>query len=131
MRDSQRQDMALVFSDLGGYGVLDYVSCWYWKAVKYIDKTDIRVGFVSTNSITQGEQVGLLWAPMMHRYHIKIHFAHRTFRWSNEARGIAAVHCVIIGFAQTEPQWRAIFEYDTGAWGAAPSRSEDHQCPSR
>lgn len=113
MGDSQREDMALVFSDLQGHGVLDYVSCWYWKAAKFIDKTKIRVGFVSTNSITQGEQVGLLWAPIMHRYRMKINFAHRTFRWSNEARGVAAVHCVIIGFSQTEPDLRTIFEYET------------------
>jgi len=113
MGDSQREDMALMFSDLPGHGVLDYVSCWYWKAAKFIDKTKIGVGFVSTNSITQGEQVGLLWAPIMHRYRMKIHFAHRTFRWSNEARGVAAVHCVIIGFSQTEPAIRTIFEYDT------------------
>jgi hypothetical protein len=113
MGDSQRDDMALVFHDLPGYGVLDYVSCWYWLAAKYIDKTPISVGFVSTNSITQGEQVGLLWAPIAHRYRTKIHFAHRTFRWSNEAKGVAAVHCVIIGFSQLEPQKRTIFEYDT------------------
>jgi len=113
MGDSQREDMALVFSDLKGFGVLDYVSCWYWKAAKYIDGTPICVGFVSTSSITQGEQVGLLWAPMMHRYRVKIHFAHRTFRWSNEAKGVAAVHCVIIGFSQVEPRARTIYEYDT------------------
>jgi hypothetical protein len=113
MGDSQRDDMARVFADLPGFGVLDYVSCWYWLAAKYIDKTRISVGFVSTNSITQGEQVGLLWAPVMSRYRMKIHFAHRTFRWSNEAKGVAAVHCVIIGFSQLEPQSRTIFEYET------------------
>ncbi|MBE0619143.1 MAG: class I SAM-dependent DNA methyltransferase [Burkholderiales bacterium] len=113
MGDSQREDMTEVFGDLRAYGVLDYVSCWYWKAAKFIDSTQIRVGFVSTNSITQGEQVGLLWAPLMHRYHVKIQFAHRTFRWSNEAKGVAAVHCVIIGFAQSEPEKRHIFEYET------------------
>ncbi|MGQ0652067.1 MAG: class I SAM-dependent DNA methyltransferase [Betaproteobacteria bacterium] len=113
MGDSQRDDVARVFADLPGFGVLDYVSCWYWLAAKYIDRTRISVGFVSTNSITQGEQVGLLWAPVMSRYRIKIHFAHRTFRWSNEAKGVAAVHCVIIGFSQLEPQSRTIFEYET------------------
>lgn len=113
MGESQRDDMALVFADLKGFGVLDYVSCWYWKAAKYIDDTDVKVGFVSTSSITQGEQIGLLWAPMVHRYRINIHFAHRTFRWSNEAKGVAAVHCVIIGFAQTVPSSRVIYQYDT------------------
>jgi len=113
MGDSQREDMGHVFSDLKGFGVLDYVSCWYWKAAKFIDGTPIHVGFVSTNSITQGEQVGLLWAPIMHRFRVKIHFAHRTFRWSNEAKGVAAVHCVIVGFSQDEPSKRTIYEYDT------------------
>jgi hypothetical protein len=112
MGDSQREDMAAVFSDLPGYGVLDYVSCWYWKAAKFINSTPVQVGFVSTNSITQGEQIGLLWAPLIHRYRLRIRFAHRTFRWSNEARGVAAVHCVIVGFAQTEPLKRVIYEYD-------------------
>ena len=113
MGDSQRQDMAKVFADLPGYGVLDYVACWYWKAAELIRQTAITVGFVSTNSIVQGEQVGLLWGPLMERLGMKIHFAHRTFRWSNEARGVAAVHCVIIGFSQTEPANRLIFEYDS------------------
>jgi MmeI, DNA-methyltransferase domain/MmeI, target recognition domain/MmeI, N-terminal domain/MmeI, C-terminal domain/MmeI, helicase spacer domain len=112
MDDTQREDMAVVFADLPGYGVLDYVSCWYWKAASFIVSTGVHVGFVSTNSITQGEQVGLLWAPLVHRFGVKIHFAHRTFRWSNEAKGVAAVHCVIIGFALLEPDKRTIFEYD-------------------
>lgn len=113
MGASQRDDMAFVFGDLPGAGVLDYVSCWYWLAAKYIAGTPVKVGLVSTNSITQGEQVGLLWAPIVNRYRIKIHFAHRTFKWSNEAKGVAAVHCVIIGFSQVEPQKRTIFEYET------------------
>lgn len=112
MSDSQREDMALVFGDLKGYGVLDYVSAWYWKAANYIQDTHIRVAFVSTSSITQGEQVGLLWLPLSGRFGIRIHFAHRTFRWSNEARGVAAVHCVIIGFGIDDPVERTIYEYD-------------------
>ena len=60
----------------------------------------IKTAFVSTNSITQGEQVGVLWPDLLRRG-VKIHFAHRTFQWSSEARGKAAVHCVIIGFACT------------------------------
>lgn len=113
MSQSQRDDMAYVFSDLKGYGVLDYVSCWYWKAAKFmLENTAIRAALVSTNSITQGEQVGLLWAPLMQRFGLHITFAHRTFRWSNEARGIAAVHCVIIGFAREVDAKRQIFEYE-------------------
>jgi len=113
MGDSQRADMALALADLPGYGVLDYVSCWYWKAAKLIQHSAIKVGLVSTNSIVQGEQVGLLWAPLMGQLGVKIHFAHRTFRWSNEAKGVAAVHCVIVGFAQTVPSKRVIYEYET------------------
>jgi hypothetical protein len=111
MGDVQREDMALVLSDLPGFGVLDYVSCWYWKSAKYVMGTKVKVGLVSTNSIVQGEQVGLLWAPLMGRFGVKIHFAHRTFRWSNEAKGVAAVHCVIIGFANYEPEARHLYEY--------------------
>ncbi|MDP1954561.1 MAG: class I SAM-dependent DNA methyltransferase [Polaromonas sp.] len=112
MSESQRDDMGLVFSDLKGYGVLDFVSCWYWKAAKYMVDEDIKAAFVSTNSITQGEQAGLLWAPLMQKFGLHITFAHRTFRWSNEAKGVAAVHCVIIGFSrQAVPQPR-LFEYE-------------------
>ncbi len=112
MGDSQRHDMANVLGDLPGYGVLDYVSCWYWKAAKFVYGTSIQVGLVSTNSICQGEQVGLLWASLLGRFRIKIRFAHRTFRWSNEAKGVAAVHCIIVGFSQTKPASRVIYEYE-------------------
>lgn len=112
MNDAQREDMASVFTDLKGYGVLDYVSAWYWKAARYAGTLSTQCAFVSTNSITQGEQVGLLWAPLMERLGFAIRFAHRTFRWSNEAKGVAAVHCVIIGFQRGEPAARALYEYD-------------------
>lgn len=79
---------------------LDFVATWFIKAATYLDQNpDTRVAFVSTNSITQGEQAGILWPPLLQRrFHIQ--FAHRTFRWSNEARGNAAVHCVIVGFGK-------------------------------
>jgi hypothetical protein len=112
MSDAQRDDMAHVFHHLNGYGVLDYVSAWYWKAAHYIRSHDIRCAFVSTNSITQGEQVGLLWQPLMNRFGIHIHFAHQTFQWNNEARGKAAVHCVIVGFGYQEGDNKTIFEYE-------------------
>ena len=70
----------------------------------------IKCAFVSTNSITQGEQVGVLWSWMLAQG-IRIHFAHRTFQWTNDAPGKAAVHCVIVGFAAFEPQKRQLFEY--------------------
>ena len=133
MHDSQREDMARVFHDLKGYGILDYVAAWYLKAARYmasvtpaqvgvqpIEKLDsrlrgndnIKTAFVSTNSLTQGEQVGILWGELLNKYHIKIHFAHRTFKWSNEARGMAAVHCVIIGFAPFDVNDKRIWDYE-------------------
>ena len=112
MDDQARDSFGEVFADLKGAGVLDFVAAWYWLAAKYIQGTDVEVGFVSTNSICQGEQVGLLWRPLIERYGIKINFAHRTFKWSNEARGKAAVHCVIVGFATHDTKDKIIFDYD-------------------
>ena len=80
-----------------GTGVLDYVCCWYLRAAQYISGTQIKVGFVSTNSISQGEQPGILWPILFRSLNLKIHFAHRTFAWESEARGKAHVHVVIIG----------------------------------
>ncbi|MBK5286184.1 MAG: class I SAM-dependent DNA methyltransferase [Bacteroidia bacterium] len=71
-----------------------------------------RCAFVSTNSISQGEQVGILWNELFNKYHIKIHFAHRTFQWSNEAKGNAAVHVVIIGFSNFDVDEKYLYEYD-------------------
>jgi len=113
MHDSQRADMATVFADLKGYGILDYVCAWYWKAAHYIGTLPLRAAFVSTNSITQGEQVGILWGRLVTRFGFHIVFAHRTFRWSNEAKGIAAVHCVIVGFARGVSPIRRLFEYES------------------
>lgn len=77
----------------------------------------VKIAFVSTNSITQGEQVGVLWSELL-RLGVKIHFAHRTFSWSNEARGNAAVHCVIVGFALHDTNRRYIFDYEHIKGGA-------------
>jgi hypothetical protein len=107
----QKADMARVFSGVKGAGVLDFVTAWYLLAAKYINETSIRCAFVSTNSITQGEQVGVLWAGL-YRLGIHIQFAHRTFTWSNEARGKAAVHCVIVGFGRDETKPARLFDYE-------------------
>jgi type I restriction-modification system DNA methylase subunit len=112
MTQFQRDQVVREFGSARGAGVMDYVSAWYVRAAKYIQGTNIRVAFVSTNSIVQGEQVGILWGLMLNRYGIKIHFAHRTFKWSNEARGRAAVYCVIIGFAAFDTADKRIFEYE-------------------
>ncbi len=111
MTQKQRDQIVKEFGSQGG-GVLDYVTGWYIKAAKYIQETKIKVGFVSTNSIVQGEQTSILWGLMLHKYGIKIHFAHRTFKWSNEAKGNAAVYCVIIGFANFDTNNKVIYEYE-------------------
>ena len=108
----QKQEMTGIFADVPGAGVLDFVTAWYRKAVNFMaDNPAIKAAFVSTNSITQGEQVGVLWADLLKRG-VKIHFAHRTFQWTSEARGKAAVHCVIIGFALHDVEDKRIFEYE-------------------
>lgn len=108
----QKADMAAIWGDVKGAGILDYVTCWYRKAGDYVQGyTGIRCAFVSTNSITQGEQVGVLWSHLFQRQHLKIHFAHRTFSWVSEAKGKAHVHVVIIGFGLRNPREKWIFEY--------------------
>ncbi len=112
MKQSQRDQIVNEFDNADGSGVLDYVTGWYIKAAKFIQGTKIKVAFVSTNSIVQGEQTSILWEPMISKYNVKIHFAHRTFKWSNEAKGNAAVYCVIIGFANFDTPNKSIFEYE-------------------
>jgi len=110
--NEQKKDIANIFSGIKGAGVLDYVTCWYIKAARLIQNTNTKVAFVSTNSISQGEQPGILWNVLFNLYGIKIHFAHRTFKWTNEAKGKAAVHVVIIGFANFDTNEKYLFEYD-------------------
>ena len=112
MDDAQREDSRLVFQGIDNSGLLDFVSAWYVKATHYVkSETNCRCAFVSTNSITQGEQVGVLWGWMLSQG-IRIQFAHRTFNWSNEARGKAAVHCVIVGFGLQDLSNKTIYEYE-------------------
>jgi hypothetical protein len=112
MKQSQRDQIVRQFDNSEGSGVLDYVTGWYVKAAQFIQDTKIKVAFVSTNSIVQGEQTSILWGQMLNKYKIKIHFAHRTFKWSNEAKGNAAVYCVIVGFANYDTNNKSIFEYE-------------------
>jgi hypothetical protein len=107
----QRADMEHVAGQMRNYGLLDYVAGWYFKAAEYIQGTRIAVGFVSTNSIVQGEQVGTLW-PVLFSRGMSIHFAHRTFPWESEARGKAHVHVVIVGFGAFDPERKRVFDYD-------------------
>ena len=112
MNQFQRNQIVKELDNIQGSGNLDYVTGWYIKAAKYIQNTKTKVAFVSTNSIVQGEQTGILWGQMLHKHNIKIHFAHRTFKWSNEAKGNAAVYCIIVGFANYDTNNKNIFEYD-------------------
>jgi hypothetical protein len=118
LSEKQRDEMAAVFGGIKGAGVLDYVTAWFFKASQYIQGTDIKVAFVSTNSITQGEQVSVLGQPLLQKYGIHIHFAHRTFKWTldeKRARGmtLAAVYVVIIGFAAHDTDHKTLFDYET------------------
>jgi hypothetical protein len=109
----QKKDFELVWGKKSGTGILDYVTCWYAKAAAYIKDTQILCGFVSTNSISQGQQVGVLWSELWKIAALNIHFAHRTFEWQSEARGRAHVHVVIIGFGVPKPQYPTLYEYET------------------
>ena len=100
----QKEDILSIYMDEKGKpyktaGKIDYVSGWYFKAAQLMQGTGIRTAFVSTNSITQGEQVAGVWKPLYDRIGIHIDFAHRTFRWDSEASLKAHVHCVIVGFS--------------------------------
>ena len=111
MDAAQRADMAWVWEKTKNAGVLDFVSCWYRKSAELMALNPaIETALVSTNSITQGEQPAVLWADLAPR-HAVINFAHRTFRWTSEARGAAAVHCVLIGFALRDRAAKQLFEY--------------------
>ena len=110
---TQRLEVLSIFTGIRNAGLLDYVTCWYKKATLFmLENPAVKTAFVSTNSITQGEQVGTLWSDLL-QYGVRINFAHRTFQWSSEARGAAAVHCVIIGFALTDNSNKTIYEYET------------------
>ena len=114
MTKAQKEEAVAVFGKGKRVNSIDYVGAWYHKAACYMDGTSIRAVFVSTNSITQGEQVSPLWDKLINRYKIHINFAYRTFRWNSEAVGKAAVHCVIIGFSQcANRQQRTLFLEDS------------------
>jgi hypothetical protein len=109
----QQKDMDAIWGMDGRFRRLDYVTCWYKLAAEFIQTTQTHVGFVSTNSITQGEQVGILWG-CLNNLGIRIHFAHRTFPWHSEARGKAHVHVVIIGFGVCDVPVKRLYDYADG-----------------
>ena len=110
--ETQQEDMARIWGKHGQVNRLDYVTCWFNKSRYYVARNQsIEISFVATNSITQGEQCGVFW-PVIFAGGLTIRFAHRTFQWNSEARGTAAVHCVIIGLTYTTDGKRQIYDYD-------------------
>ncbi|QYO75613.1 class I SAM-dependent DNA methyltransferase [Devosia salina] len=111
--DEQRAQIHRLAAMKGRKGTLDFVAGWFLKAGAYVQTSRATIGFVTTNSITQGEQVAQLWPILFQRYKLEIFFAHRTFAWGSEARGKANVHCVILGLcrAQQAPSTRRLFDY--------------------
>lgn len=115
----QKADMLAIYVDEKGKpyktaGKIDYVAGWYFKAAQLMHNTAVRTAFVSTNSITQGEQVASVWKPLYERFGVHIDFAHRTFRWDSEASLKAHVHCVIVGFSEAANAAARII-YDEGS----------------
>jgi hypothetical protein len=114
--DAQREQVRRIARLGGSGGTLDYVAAWFLKAGAYAAAGPAMkgIGFVSTNSITQGEQVAQLWPLLFDRYGLEIAFAHRTFAWGSDARGVAHVHVVIVGLAprRREPEAKRLFSYD-------------------
>ena len=98
MTEQQKNEAVTIFGKIPLSNSIDYVGAWYHKACAFIQDKPIKVCFVSTNSICQGEQVKPLWDKLLRFYHLEIQFAYRTFLWSNEAKGKAAVYCIIVGF---------------------------------
>lgn len=111
----QRQQVRRIAALGRSGGTLDYVSAWFIKAGEYIQQSETQIGFVATNSITQGEQVAQLWSLLFDRCNLDIAFAHRTFAWGSDARGMAHVHVVIIGLTKQSdaPREKRLFSYDT------------------
>ena len=111
MTAEQKNDAVAIFGKGNRVNSIDYVGAWYYKAASMIQDTNVKVAFVSTNSITQGEQVSPFWSPLLEKYHVNICFAYRTFIWDSEASDKAHVHCVIIGFcANNKNSKRIIFD---------------------
>ena len=109
----QKKELESICNGINGWGVLDYVSAWYLKATMIINQNNsTKVSFVSTNSIVQGEQVNILWCAIIEKHKIKIDFAHRTFKWQSEAKGKAAVHCIIVGFSKANSPSKTKFIFD-------------------
>jgi hypothetical protein len=112
--DAQREQVRRIAQLGGGGGTLDYVAAWFLKAAHYLRDGRALIGFVATNSITQGEQVAQLWPVLFGRYGLEIAFAHRTFAWGSDARGRAHVHVVIVGLTRRDMEFakKRLFNYE-------------------
>lgn len=110
--ESQNMDMDIVFKGFKKHRYLDFVTCWFWKASVYIEKTKSKAAFVSTNSICQGIQVSMLW-PSVFELGIEIGFAHESFPWANSAKNAAAVHVVIVGL-ESQPKSKFLYKNVSG-----------------
>lgn len=111
MTQPMREELLALFPNVKGSGVLDFVSAWYAKATAImLQNRNVKTALVSTNSITQGEQAPILWQCLF-KQGININFAHQTFKWSNDAKGNAAVYCVIVGFSLDIIINKRLFEY--------------------
>lgn len=127
--EEQKKDLAKAASKVKKYKSLDYVAGWYIKAMHYMQSVTkqnhhIETAYVSTNSIVQGEQVAVLWKYILEENEGCINFAHHTFKWSNEGRGIAAVHCVIVGYSNYNNKEKTIFSYDDISGEPQPSKAK-------
>lgn len=112
MNTTQSNELKSVMGKVSGLGKLDYVTAWYKKAAEFIEGTDNIAAFVSTNSITQGEQVEPFWTNVFVEHNLNIEFAYQSFVWTNETRGGAAVHCVIIGFGKVSLKKKKLYLSD-------------------
>ena len=114
MTAEQKAEAVAIFGKAKRVNSIDYVGAWYYKAAPLMQGTNTRAAFVSTNSITQGEQVAPLWKPLVEQFGLNIDFAYRTFRWDSESNSKAHVHCVIIGFScgktQTDAEKKLLFD---------------------
>ena len=105
---AQKEDMSIVFKGFKNYKNLDYIACWFYKCGEYILDTKAQYAFVSTNSICQGEQVSMLWEPLL-SMNLHISFAHQSFKWSNNAKYNAGVYCIIVGISSLVHQKIRLF----------------------
>jgi hypothetical protein len=107
--DEQKEDMDYVFNGINGFNNLDYISCWFYLGAKYIESTNSKYAFVTTNSICQGEQVSTLWRQIMN-FNLEIFFAYSSFKWKNNAKANAGVTCTIIGMRKTNGEAKYLYK---------------------